>query len=727
MNETLKVYEIASSINCNSSKIISVSKELNIEITNIRSEININDIEKIKTYIEKNTRDEEETFKSNIKILFSQMTSLKDFVALLNLVGNEIQKGKVDLIELKKLTFYAFHSKHKYKTFYIKKKTGGNREIHAPIKRLKKILKSLNYIFQCIYTPHEDAHGFSQKKSIISNARKHINKNYVFNIDLKNFFPNIKQARIWRRLQLEPFNLNGEDKIKIVNLIANLVCYQNEVNNNFLAQGFPTSPILSNAIAEKLDMKLRRLAKKYNVKYSRYADDITFSSNKNIFQNKKGKSNFINELKIIINEENFQINETKIRLQKKDIRQVVTGITVNKKLNVSRKYIKELRSIIYILEKFGIEKAGEIFIENKRWINQKRFEKASKNKSIFAIGYIKGRLEYLKNVKGEDDSTFKKLKERFNNCIHPLTNRPIHNPKKLIEILSCFSKGTKKLKYTTHIWDLELGNDSINSYSDFIERVRDEYSAISDNLSKLSTRLRSKIWNFLLNENIGEDKINDKKSGWGQFGIQFGWSSPELKEWCEKNKNPFLYVLDKKYTKEIKNKKIYNFMDVVDVFKNEIEIRSSIDRFNEIILEKRKFLGADFIVKKVNTDGIGFFTDVQWFELGLLIIFGEIKKRVEFPNITIDVKKNIDNYEIRIIQEKSLPYKSSKEMLDEISSGDFLEIYNSFYSLCDWSVEAVFTDGNYRVNYLISSENKDKIEELKIKPEGFTHLMRFYI
>lgn len=733
MTKTLKVFELAAKIKCNSSEIISIAKKLNIEVFNIRSKVTPDDAEKIKTYLKENTKDDYEIFREEVEFLFYQMKNTDDLVDLINYANSYNFGENAEKVELKNLTFYAFHSEHRYKTFNIPKKTEGFRKIYAPVKPLKNILKSLNLIFHCIYTSHEDAHGFSKNKSVITNAKKHLNKNYIYNIDLKDYFPNIKQARVWRRLQLEPFNLNGEERIKIANLISNLVCYQvkNENKKNFLPQGFPTSPLISNAISEKLDMKLRRLSKKYNIKYSRYADDITFSSNKNIFKKNKNEKGFIHELQKIIEKENFEVNESKIRLQKKDVRQEVSGIIVNEKLNVNRKYIKELRGIIYIIEKFGIEKASNIFIrkkiKNKKLTNLKKIKKLLKNKNNYGIKYVIGKLEYLKNVKGENDSTYIKLNERFNRCITHQIEEKVHDPKKLIKILSLFTKGNSNLKFTTHIWDLQIGNDTFNSYDDFIKSIKDEYSLLSDDLSKLSRRLRSKIWNFLFNNNFSKNENNEINKGWGQYGIQFGWSSPELAEWCKEKTNPFSYVLDKKYQKEINNKKLYDFMDVVEVFKNEIEIRSSVDRFNQIILEKRKYLGADFKVKKINTDNIGFFTDVQWFELGLLNIFEEIKKRIHYPNIIIDVKKNIDNYEIRIIQQNSLPLKKAEDMFKEVNSGNFLEIKNAFYSLCDWSIEAKFTNGNYRVNFLNQDESRNKIEELKNTPDGFTHLMRFYI
>ena len=117
---------------------------------------------------------------------------------------------------------------------------------------------------------------------------------------------------------------------------------------NVLPQGAPTSPILSNIICERLDLRLNGVAKRFGLKYSRYADDITFSSMHNVFQK---NSDFLIEINRIINEQNFIIKHSKTRLQKQGYKQEVTGLIVNQKPNVDSRYISELRKWIYLWEK----------------------------------------------------------------------------------------------------------------------------------------------------------------------------------------------------------------------------------------------------------------------------------------------------------------------------------------------------------------------------------------
>ena len=95
----------------------------------------------------------------------------------------------------------------KSRTFKIKKKSGDYRAIHSPIKGLKSIQKTLNFVLQCVFTPHYAAMGFVRDKSIVDNAKLHEGSKYVYNIDLKDFFQSVDQARVWKCLQLKPFNL----------------------------------------------------------------------------------------------------------------------------------------------------------------------------------------------------------------------------------------------------------------------------------------------------------------------------------------------------------------------------------------------------------------------------------------------------------------------------------------------------------------------------------------
>ena len=280
------------------------------------------------------------------------------------------------------------------------------------------MLSCMNFILQCIYTPHKAANGFVQNRSIVDNATPHCNSVYVYNIDLKDFFPSIDQARFWGRLQYPPFNLNPKtERTELANIIAGMCCHSMTVERmnesgewitvikNVLPQGAPTSATITNIICERMDFYLTAVAKRFGLKYSRYADDITFSSLHNVFQE---DSEFLYELHRIIHEQGFHIKQSKVRLQNKGYRQEVTGLIVNEKVNVPKKYVKQLRKWLYLWENYGYERAEKLFVRD--YIGEKGNSLKGKPNMQNVIW---GKLEYLRMVKGTSDNTFSQLHKRY--------------------------------------------------------------------------------------------------------------------------------------------------------------------------------------------------------------------------------------------------------------------------------------------------------------------------
>lgn len=348
----------------------------------------------------------------------SQMKNKEDLLNILNLIKKaEIEEMGFDSsmyhpFTEKQLNFYCNpnHTFHRYRQFKIKKKSGGFRQITAPrTQSFMMMLSAVNEILRSMYTPSEYAMGFTDGRSVVTNANVHVGMEYVFNIDLKDFFPSIHQARVWKRLQVPPFKFTQP----IANLLAGLCCMKesredekrNKTNVYVLPQGAPTSPIITNMICDKLDYYLSRLAKRFNMNYTRYADDITFSSTRFVY-GKNGK--FIQELHRIIKEQGFTINESKTRLQRKGTRQEVTGIIVSDKLNVTQKYVRDIRNILYMWDRYDYNVAyGKFFSKYKE-------EKGHVKKgNPDLINVIDGKLMYLKMVKGEEDSVYTRLHTKF--------------------------------------------------------------------------------------------------------------------------------------------------------------------------------------------------------------------------------------------------------------------------------------------------------------------------
>lgn len=356
----------------------------------------------------------------SIRAAFQSMKSKDEFLAVLNSAKKIIYGEKNVPFEMKHLNFHSNPkaNRYRYNSFTLPKKTGGLRTIHAPNKGLKSMLSCLNLILQCIYTPHKAANGFVQSKSIVDNASIHCNSIYVYNIDLKDFFPSIDQARFWGRLQHPPFNLNSKtERTELANIIAGLCCQSmavermNEsgewitVTKNVLPQGAPTSPTITNIICERMDYYLTAVAKRFGLKYSRYADDITFSSMHNVFQE---DSEFLNELNRIIRVQGFHVKQSKVRLQNKGYRQEVTGLIVNDKVNVPKRYVKQLRKWLYLWENYGYERAEKLFVRD--YIGEKNNSLKGKPNMQNVIW---GKLEFLRMVKGTSDNTFSQLHKRY--------------------------------------------------------------------------------------------------------------------------------------------------------------------------------------------------------------------------------------------------------------------------------------------------------------------------
>lgn len=360
----------------------------------------------------------QDTF-SHISHKFSRVSNLDEFCLLINDCQKFLYSDVLVPFSSKSIRHLAkLNQDKRYKVFEIKKKNGSNRQLNAPIPELKIFLQCVKLVFESIYKVHNCSHGFVAGRSVVSNAEVHINSNYVFNIDLKDFFHSIEIGRILNRFSYPPFNFRKDNGLEIVgNYIAWLACIEVQGSEKqleekksvkVLPQGSPLSPIITNIICERLDRKLLELGRKTGARYSRYADDITFSSSINLF---KSDSDFRKELEEIVIEEKFQINPLKTRLQNRKMRQNVTGITVNKLPNLPAAYVKEIRMWLYYLEKYNSNKVLKIFTLNH---TSKKIKKTNISYTFeYFTLYLRGKLNYLGMVKGNNNAAFIKLRDRF--------------------------------------------------------------------------------------------------------------------------------------------------------------------------------------------------------------------------------------------------------------------------------------------------------------------------
>jgi RNA-directed DNA polymerase len=247
---------------------------------------------------------------------------------------------------------YKQHPSTKYQKFEIPKKAGGTREICAPIGALKAVQRELATLLnECRTEIHDTtprrplSHGFREGLSIITNARNHTGRRFVLNIDLADFFPSLNFGRVRGFfIKDNDFQLNE----KVATVLATIACFENK-----LPQGSPCSPVIADMIAHILDVRLVGLATKYRVTYSRYADDLSFSTNQKFFPPQLAQKSplvpgsWIAGDKLVekIEAAGFKVNPEKTRMQFRGSRQIVTGLTVNTKVNISQSYWRGIRSM----------------------------------------------------------------------------------------------------------------------------------------------------------------------------------------------------------------------------------------------------------------------------------------------------------------------------------------------------------------------------------------------
>lgn len=327
--------------------------------------------------------------------LLKNFESLDSFLAAVRDIAPSVTEQAIgDLSPRTVLGFrQAWKRERSYHEFAIPKKSGGERRITAPTGTLKDIQTCIARLLVKEYVPHPCAMGFAPGRSVATNAALHVGRKYVFNTDLKDFFPSIGAPKVEGALAasgVEPMTAR---------LISTLCCIPVRSGDgrilNILPQGSPASPILSNIACEMMDRRLEGLARRFGLSYSRYADDITFSSDHQCYTEGDGfyapDGEFMRELVAIASDNGFRLNAAKTRLARNGDRKEVTGLSVDRKVNVTRDYVKNLRAALFQMEHR---------IPTGREVEQGR-----------------GRLAYMRMVKGKDDPTYMKLEGRFKRII----------------------------------------------------------------------------------------------------------------------------------------------------------------------------------------------------------------------------------------------------------------------------------------------------------------------
>ncbi|MBP8232853.1 MAG: trypsin-like peptidase domain-containing protein [Rhizorhabdus sp.] len=305
--------------------------------------------------------------------------------------------------ELKKIWWYRGRM---YERFDIAKGGGKIRQITAPDKRLKILQSKLTPLLDQLYRVRNPVHGFVPERSVKTNAEAHGRRRFVVNLDLKDFFPTITESRVKGLLGA----LAVDDRV--AEIIARLCCV-----NDHLPQGAPTSPVLSNMICFRLDTELLRVAKAARSIYTRYADDITFSSYQPpapLFEGalpavgRFSPDTLAPTLRNVFAGNGFVVNPDKAHYADRNSRRIVTGVKINASLNVDRRYVRHIRALLHSVETLGLGDA------------QQKYTDAG-GKGVIAE-HLRGKIAYVTHLKGLTDPVVRSLAMRFNKSF---TARPI--------------------------------------------------------------------------------------------------------------------------------------------------------------------------------------------------------------------------------------------------------------------------------------------------------------
>ncbi|RYH52764.1 MAG: hypothetical protein EON54_14285 [Alcaligenaceae bacterium] len=307
--------------------------------------------------------------------------------------------------------FLAHYVRHRYRASQIPKRRGGYRTLLAPDNRLKFHQRELLDLLTPLYRPKPAVHGFVAERSPITNANAHQGRPYLLNLDISNYFGVITRNRV-RGVLIA---------VGMPAAVADAVCNLTVVDNQ-LPQGAPTSPLLANMVTFRLDRDLTSFAKTHRLRYTRYADDLTFSSYVRptaLFAEAEPAPGLIDIAELapvlsgLITGNNFNLNPVKARYCVSKTRKQVTGLVVNEFTNIRRDFLRNVRSSLYRMETLGVADAEAEY--------QSKYDPKAKLHSV-----VRGRLEWIAQVRGRSFEPYRILAGRFNALYPAATPLPIN-------------------------------------------------------------------------------------------------------------------------------------------------------------------------------------------------------------------------------------------------------------------------------------------------------------
>lgn len=219
-----------------------------------------------------------------------------------------------------------------YEEFRIPKRSGGHRAIAAPEPSFREFQRRVLRRLLTRLSVHPAVHGFERGRSIVTNAEQHVGKAVVVRLDIRDFFPSTRSARV------KAFFLRIGWNRQAAALLTSWCTWKGG-----LPQGAPTSPRLANLVNRRLDARLANLAARMGADYTRYADDLTFSW---VEEGRAEVSRLLVFVKMIVEEEGYVIHtRRKLRIMRRHDRQLVTGLVVNERVALPRATRRWLRAV----------------------------------------------------------------------------------------------------------------------------------------------------------------------------------------------------------------------------------------------------------------------------------------------------------------------------------------------------------------------------------------------
>ncbi len=261
-----------------------------------------------------------------------------------------------------------------YRDIAIKKKNGKDRLLQVPCSHLKSMQSTILHRILDKVTVSDYATAYKKGARLAKNAKPHTNKKYLLKMDITDFFGSITFLQVYSAA------FNTHCFPKQIGVMLTTLCTKNEC----LPQGAPTSPALSNIVMKSFDENLGAWCKARGIAYTRYCDDLTFSSDKPLFS-------VYQRAKDMLEQMGFEINERKTHFITNANRQSITGLIVNEKVAVSREYKRALRQEIYYGLKYG-------FAESI--VNYDKFEfiENCKPKTEQYFNHLMGRLNFVLQI-----------------------------------------------------------------------------------------------------------------------------------------------------------------------------------------------------------------------------------------------------------------------------------------------------------------------------------------